>query len=138
MLHVTDFLHYLYVAAPVGFDQSHAGTFTQFLETKVASGRSGGETVIHSVNIVLRENLYGFQGNTQSPYLKITVSDPKYIGRVRGVLERGEANYQGMWRGAEGGLMTFDSIQFIMRFMVDTKVGAIIHDLKIRTLNFSR
>jgi len=122
LLHVTDFLHYLYIAAPVGFDQSHTQQFAQFLETKVSSGRSG-ESVIANVKIVMKENLYGFQNNQKSPYLMISVTDPKHIGRVRSILAKGEANYKGMWRGLEGSMMTFDNVQFIMRFMVDTKIG---------------
>lgn len=72
--------------------------------------------------MVLRENLYGFQGNQQSPYLKITVTDPKHINKVRSKIEHGEANWKGMWKGVDGGILTFDSIQYVLRFMVDTKV----------------
>lgn len=72
------------------------------------------------VQMVMRENLYGFQGNQQNPYLKITVTDPKYIARVRGKIESGEANWKGMWKGAD--VLTFDMIQYVLRFMVDCKV----------------
>lgn len=70
----------------------------------------------------MRENLYGFVGNQQHPYLKVTVTDPKFINKVRTTIESGAANYKQMWRVAEGGIMTFDSIQYVLRFMVDTKV----------------
>lgn len=72
--------------------------------------------------MVLRENLYGFQGNQKSPYLKITVTDPKYINRLRTSIEGGNANYKGFWKGADGGVLTFDSIQYVLRFMIDCKV----------------
>ena len=77
---------------------------------------------IHSVSMVLRENLYGFQGNQKSPYLKITVKDPKHINRLRTALEDGKANYKSLWRVGDGGILTFDSIQYILRFMIDTGV----------------
>jgi DNA polymerase delta subunit 1 len=73
--------------------------------------------------MVLRENLYGFQGNQQSPYLKITVTDPKFINKVRTTIESGNANWKGMWKGIDGTVMTFDSIQYVLRFMVDTKLA---------------
>ena len=72
--------------------------------------------------MVLRENLYGFQGNQKSPYLKITVNDPKHIHRLRTTIEKGGANYKGLWKGVDGGILTFDSIQYVLRFMIDTGV----------------
>jgi DNA polymerase delta subunit 1 len=120
MLHVTDFLHYLYVAAPVSFGPKDCEGFKAFLETTIAQY----QPTIHSVQIVMRENLYGFQGNQQSPYLKITVTDPKHINKVRTTIESGQANWKGMWKGVDGGILTFDSIQYVLRFMIDTKVFA--------------
>jgi len=72
--------------------------------------------------MVMRENLFGFQGNQRSPYLKITVTDPKHINRLRTSIESGGANFKGLWKGADGGILTFDNIQYILRFMIDTKV----------------
>lgn len=118
MLHVTHFLHYLYVAAPESFAKTDCDGFKAFLETHVGQYQSA----IQSVQMVLRENLFGFQGNQKSPYLKVTVTDPKYMPRVRSAIENGNANYKGYWKGAEGGVMTFDSIDYVLRFMIDTKV----------------
>ena len=67
--------------------------------------------------------MYGFQGNQKSPYLRITVTDPKHIARVRTKIKEGEANYKGLWKGVEGGILTFDNIQYVLRFMIDTKVS---------------
>ncbi|KAL8934824.1 MAG: hypothetical protein Q9211_005029 [Gyalolechia sp. 1 TL-2023] len=118
LLHVTDFLHYLYVAAPVSFSKDDCDGFRSYLDAQIASH----EPAIHSVQMVLRENLMKFQGNQKSPYLKITVTDPKFINRVRSRFEEGTSNYKGFWKGAEGGIMTFDSLQYVLRFMVDTGV----------------
>ena len=78
--------------------------------------------MIHSVEMVLRENIFGFQGNQKSPYLKITVTDPKHINKLRVAIERGDANYKSMWKGVDGGILTFDSIQYVLRFMIDSGV----------------
>ncbi|KAI2784895.1 DNA polymerase family B-domain-containing protein [Daldinia loculata] len=118
MVHVTDFKHYLYVAAPVSFAPQDCELFKAYLESQL----SQLQPVIYSCQIVLRENIYGFQGNTQSPYIKITVTDPKHIPRVRSAFEKNEANWRGMWKGVEGGIMTFDNLQYVLRFMVDCKI----------------
>jgi DNA polymerase delta subunit 1 len=111
-------MHYLYIAAPVSFVQSDCEPYKAYLETHLAQH----QPAIYSVQIVMRENLYGFQGNTKTAYLKITVTDPKYINKLRTSIESGSANYKGFWKGAEGGVLTFDSIQYVLRFMIDTKV----------------
>ncbi|KAH8663934.1 DNA polymerase delta catalytic subunit [Xylariales sp. PMI_506] len=118
MLHVTDFKHYLYVAAPVSFRPQDCEPFKAFLESQVAQH----QPAIFSCQLVLRENIYGFQGNVQSPYIKVTVTDPKFINRVRTTIEKGDANWKGLWKGADGGIMTFDNLQYVLRFMVDTKM----------------
>ncbi|CAD6589997.1 MAG: DNA-directed DNA polymerase delta [Alectoria sarmentosa] len=118
LLHVTDFLHYLYVAAPVNFVKTDIDGFKAYLETQLAQH----QPVIHSVQMSMRENLFGFQGNQKSPYLKITVTDPKYINKLRTTIESGNMNYKQMWKGVDGGILTFDSIQYVLRFMIDTGV----------------
>jgi DNA polymerase delta subunit 1 len=124
MLHVTDFKHYLYVEAPVSFQNSDCPAFKAHLETVVPWHPS----VIHSVVLTMRMNIYGYQGNMESPYLKITVTDPKHIPKVRGAIERGEANWKGMWQvddgpGRDMKIRTFDNIQYVLRFMVDCHVS---------------
>ncbi|KAI0472102.1 DNA polymerase delta catalytic subunit [Xylariaceae sp. FL0804] len=118
MTHVTDFKHYLYVAAPVSFTPKDCEPFKAYLETQIAQH----QPAIFSCQLQLRENIYGFQGNTQSPYIRITVTDPKFIPKVRTTIERGDANWKGMWKAAEGGILTFDNLQYVLRFMVDCKV----------------
>ncbi|KAJ5722341.1 DNA polymerase delta catalytic subunit [Penicillium malachiteum] len=118
LLHVTGFQHYLYIAAPAGFTKEDCNPYRAFLESKLAQhGR-----VIESVEVTLRENIYGFQGNQKSWYLKITVADPKHIAKVRKALEDGGSsmNYKGLWGSMDSGLITFDSIQYLLRFMIDT------------------
>ena len=121
MLHVTDFKHYLYVAAPVAFQPQDCVAYKAFLETQVAQH----QPVIHSVALAMREDIYGFRGNEQNPFLKVTVTDPKFIPRVRSTIEGGNANWKGLWKGVDGGIRTYDNIQYVLRFMVDCKVRAI-------------
>ncbi|PQE21214.1 hypothetical protein CJF31_00010851 [Rutstroemia sp. NJR-2017a BVV2] len=119
MLHVTDFLHYLYVAAPVNFTPRDCEPFKMYLETQLALHTPA----IRSCGIVMRENLYGFSGNQQHAYIKITVTDPKHINKVRTTIEGGNANWKGMWKNDGSGILTFDSIQYVLRFMIDVKIS---------------
>jgi DNA polymerase delta subunit 1 len=119
LLHVRDFKHYLYVAAPVSFTAEDCSKFRAYLETQLAMH----QPAIHSVVLTMRENIYGFQGNIQNPFIKITVTDPKFINRVRTTIERGDANWKGMWKSADGTIMTYDNIQYLLRFMVDCSVS---------------
>ncbi|KAK4189634.1 putative DNA polymerase delta catalytic subunit [Podospora australis] len=118
LLHVRDFKHYLYVAAPVSFTAKDAPNFQKYLEVQLAQHGQ----VIHSVSLTMKENIYGFQGNVANPYLRITVTDPKHINKVRTLIERGDANWKGMWKH-DGSIMTYDSIQYLLRFMVDRGVA---------------
>ncbi|PGH35992.1 DNA polymerase delta subunit 1 [[Emmonsia] crescens] len=119
LLHVTHFLHYLYVAAPISFAPTDCEGFKAYLEHEIDLH----QPAIHSVQMVMRENLFGFQGNQKSPYLKITVTDPRHINKVRTLIETGQANYRGMWRGDGDGILTFDNIEYILRFMIDTGIS---------------
>lgn len=112
----------------MSFSQHDCNGFKSYLETNLAQH----QPAVHQVNLVMRENIFGFQGNTKSPYIKITVTDPKYINKLRTSIESGSANYKGLWKGADGGILTFDSIQYVLRFMIDCGVRIssvhVLHD----------
>ncbi|ORX95879.1 DNA polymerase delta catalytic subunit [Clohesyomyces aquaticus] len=123
LLHVTHFLHYFYVAAPVGFQKHDCDPYRMYLEGEYSKQFSNHGAAIASVQMTMKENMYGFQGNQKSPYLKITVTDPKVINRVRRTVQDGLANYKQLWKLQEGGILTFDNIQYVLRFMIDTKIA---------------
>ena len=129
LLHVTGFHHYLYIAAPVSFVKSDCKDYRSFLETKMAQN----DVAIESVQMVMKENIYGFQGNQQSPYLKIAVTDPRNINKLRTMIEENNANYQGFWNGFES-VKTYDSIQYVLRFMIDTGVSLLFSFCRFRHL----
>ncbi|KAH9866079.1 DNA-directed DNA polymerase delta [Plenodomus biglobosus] len=123
LLHVTGFLHYFYVAAPMNFHKEDCQPYKNFLEAECQKQMNQHSAIIASVQMTMRENILRFQGNQKSPYLKITVNDPKYIGRVRTLVQNGFANYKRLWPAGEGGILTFDNIAYVLRFMIDTKVA---------------
>lgn len=84
---------------------------------------SRGQPVIHHVEISMRENLWGYNGNQKTPFLKIILHDPKNLARVRVAFEQGEVQFLDMFQGPT---LTFESnIQFLLRFMIDTKVSSL-------------
>ncbi|KAF2743478.1 catalytic subunit DNA polymeras-like protein delta [Sporormia fimetaria CBS 119925] len=123
LLHVTDFHHYFYVAAPIGFGKDDCEAYKVYLEAEAQKAFGAHSAVIASVQMTMKENMYGFQGNTKSPYLKISVTDPRNINRVRRMIQEGGANWKGLWVRQEGGILTFDNIQYVLRFMIDTKIS---------------
>jgi DNA polymerase delta subunit 1 len=47
------------------------------------------------------------------------------INRVRMMVQKGNANYKRLWPAREDGILTFDNIAYVLRFMIDTKVSTI-------------
>ncbi|KAJ4354904.1 DNA-directed DNA polymerase delta [Ascochyta clinopodiicola] len=123
LLHVTGFLHYFYVAAPINFHKEDCRPYQTFLESECQKQFNQHSAVIASVQMCMRENILRFQGNQKSPYLKITVNDPKMINRVRMMVQKGNANYKRLWPAREDGILTFDNITYVLRFMIDTKIA---------------
>lgn len=123
LLHVTGFLHYFYVAAPINFHKEDCEPYKVFLESECQKQFNQHSAVINSVQMTMRENILRFQGNQKSPYLKIIVNDPKFINRVRKLVQMGDANYKQLWPVRKDGILTFDNIAYVLRFMIDTKVA---------------
>jgi DNA polymerase delta subunit 1 len=81
---------------------------------------SRGQPAIHHIEISMRENLWGYNGNQKTPFLKIILHDPKMVARARSIFENGEIQFLDMFQGPT---LTFESnIAFLLRFMIDTKV----------------
>ena len=76
---------------------------------------------VHAVTVATRRSLWGYKGDTVSPFIKITVSDLKSYPKVRGVFERGEVTWKNLFDGTS--LLTYESnIAYTMRFMIDHHV----------------
>lgn len=114
LAHITGFLPYFFVPAPNGFNTKHLQPFIRALETAVGIGGC----LSQETALVMRESLYGYQGNQKSPFIKIVMTDPKYLPKLRGSFERGDFAFNGMFPGQ---VMTFEStLAYELRFMIDT------------------
>ncbi|EAT82147.2 DNA polymerase [Parastagonospora nodorum] len=123
LVHVTGFMHYFYVAAPIGFQPQDCDAYKIYLESECQKQLNQHSAVIYSVQMTMRENILRYQGNQKSPYLKITVIDPKMINRVRTMVSKGFANWKRLWPSGHDEILTFDNITYVLRFMIDTKMA---------------
>ncbi|KAA1109894.1 DNA-directed DNA polymerase delta [Puccinia graminis f. sp. tritici] len=81
----------------------------------LTSALSLGFKPVHSLSVAYKTSLWGYTGDTQSPFLKIVLTDFKHLD----AFERGEVNFREMFTACT----TFDSnIAYTLRFMIDKKV----------------
>ncbi|KAF9508169.1 hypothetical protein BS47DRAFT_1373735 [Hydnum rufescens UP504] len=113
--HVTDFLPYFYVPVPRGFYPSDLDALKELINSTLDSPDG-----LRNVQILPKRSLWGYRGDAKPVFLKLTISDPKTLPKVRGLFERGELHFRDLFPEP---ITTYESnIPFILRFMVDTKV----------------
>ncbi|KAJ1306779.1 hypothetical protein OPQ81_007765 [Rhizoctonia solani] len=119
LAHVTDFLPYFYIATPRGYDPNESHAFMDHLNGQTAAG-----TVV-KIETVQKRSLWSYRLNARgedetSPFLKITLAEARNVPKVRGLFERGECDYQGLFNGPA---TTYESnMPFELRFMVDRQI----------------
>ncbi|KAI3647326.1 hypothetical protein MP228_007547 [Amoeboaphelidium protococcarum] len=118
LCHVHGFFPYFYVPAPPNFNPSHLMEFTRSLNQNVEG--AGGQAVL-LVELMKKKTIYGYYGQEDSTFLKITVSSPKLISKARGILESGAFHFPGFPHAVT--LPGFESnIAYELRFMIDCKI----------------
>ncbi|GCB59989.1 hypothetical protein scyTo_0014091 [Scyliorhinus torazame] len=121
--HVHGFMPYFYVKAPPGFGSEHLHDFQRELNVIVIkdmrSNKGNIMQAVLAVDICLKENMYGYGGNTKMPFLKITMALPRLIAPAKRLLEQG-------FRFGSTPVCNYQSyeanIDFEIRFMVDSDV----------------
>ncbi|KDR67983.1 hypothetical protein GALMADRAFT_257532 [Galerina marginata CBS 339.88] len=112
---INNYLPYFYVPVPRGFTDEDLSPFRDYLNNFLDEGSR-----VIKLEKILRKTLLEYRGDDQVPFLKITLTDPRSVPKIRGLFERGECDYQGLFDGI---VQTFESnIVFTLRFMIDTKV----------------
>ncbi|AFR94130.2 DNA polymerase delta subunit 1 [Cryptococcus neoformans C23] len=116
LAHVYGFKPYFYVAAPSGFLNKDL----QPLADKINSSISAPGPCVTNCAIFNRRSLWGYRGDDTVPFIKITISDPKNLSKVKGAFERGQIDFNGLFPPE---VLTYESnIAYTMRFMIDTKI----------------
>ncbi|KAI9635703.1 putative delta DNA polymerase [Dioszegia hungarica] len=120
LAHIHGFRPYFYVAAPPGFLNKDLESLKDTINANVQSAiPSVTGCTIHN-----RKSLWGYRGDDNVPFIKITCYDHKSLSRIRAdqarAFERNQINYNNLFPDE---LMTFESnIAYTLRFMIDTKV----------------
>ncbi|KAF9438595.1 DNA-directed DNA polymerase delta [Entomortierella beljakovae] len=112
--HVTGFLPYLYVPAPSGFKIENIPAFSAALESGIEKGNS-----IVKIEWKNKESIFGYHGGEKSPFLKITLKDPRFVSAAKRSIEKG-LSFAGF---TDFTAQTYESnIAYLLRFMIDCKV----------------
>ncbi|WVR03623.1 hypothetical protein IAU60_000616 [Kwoniella sp. DSM 27419] len=107
LAHVHGFKPYFYVAAPQGFLNKDL----EPLKDKINSTILTLGPCVTNCAIFNRRSLWGYRGDEQVPFIKITVSDPKNLPKI---------DFNGLF---DTECLTYESnIAYSLRFMIDTKV----------------
>uniref|UniRef100_T1JE16 DNA polymerase n=1 Tax=Strigamia maritima TaxID=126957 RepID=T1JE16_STRMM len=123
MCHVHGFVPYFFVPAPLNFVDADCRKFKNALNAVILKDlRSNKENVqetVLAVELMQRENIYGYTGKTKITFLKLTMALPRLIAPAKRLLGAG-IDIPGY------GNRAFDSfesnIDFEIRFMVDSNV----------------
>ncbi|KAI8981524.1 DNA polymerase family B-domain-containing protein [Pilobolus umbonatus] len=114
--HVRDFYPYFYFPAPVGFQRSHLPALQQTLASLLGYSNS-----VRSVEIVMKQSIYGYHGDVKSPFIKVTLDNPKEVTKCRIKIETG-FNIPGFNRLCQADTTFESNLAFTLRFMIDKKV----------------
>ncbi|KAG1175920.1 hypothetical protein G6F70_003795 [Rhizopus microsporus] len=116
LCHVKGFYPYFYFPAPRGFQHSHLPALKQSLSSAL-----GFNNVVHSLEIVMKQSIYGFNGNKKSPFIRVTVLDPRDISKCKNKIEAG-VYVPGLENPCQSDTTFESNLSYVLRFMIDCKV----------------
>jgi DNA polymerase delta subunit 1 len=139
LAHIHGFKPYFYVAAPPGFLNNDLDSLKDTINVSVGFGESNEQSHVPAAvapvtNCIIlnRKSLWGYRGDENVPFIKITCYDHKSLSRVKDkstllsradqarAFERSQINYNDLFPPE---IMTFESnLAYTLRFMIDTKV----------------
>ncbi|ORX48063.1 hypothetical protein DM01DRAFT_1377023 [Hesseltinella vesiculosa] len=114
--HVEDFLPYFYFAAPNGLKKADMPSVKQALSSAL-----GDQNMISSVELVMKQSLYGYRGEAKSPFVKVTVFDPRSISKVKVKIEDG-VMFPSLNRRYSADTTYESNLAYVLRFMIDCHV----------------
>ncbi|KZS94329.1 hypothetical protein SISNIDRAFT_453212 [Sistotremastrum niveocremeum HHB9708] len=113
LANVSDFLPYFYVPVPRGLTLEDLGPLRDHINQKQGHH-------VRKIEVVKKHTLLGYKGDDVPSFLKLTLAEQKSVPRIRGMFERGECDFRGVF---SPDIATFESnIGYTLRFMIDTKV----------------
>ncbi|PVG03060.1 putative DNA polymerase delta catalytic subunit [Serendipita vermifera] len=111
------YLPYFYVPVPRGFQEEDIPGFIAYINVKVEA------EAILDMEIVKKKSLWGYRGDSDIAFLKLILSSPKLVPKVRTAFEKQQLDYKELFNRGGIPTPTFESnLLFVLRFMVDTKI----------------
>ncbi|KAI8637673.1 DNA polymerase family B-domain-containing protein [Parasitella parasitica] len=114
--HVRDFLPYFYFPAPYGFQHIHLPALKQSLSSAI--GQPGA---VFDVSILMKQSIYGYHGESKSPFVRVTVKDPRDISKCKNKIEQG-LYISDFDRPCQSDTTFESNLGYVLRFMIDCKV----------------
>ncbi|KAH3684100.1 hypothetical protein WICPIJ_004924 [Wickerhamomyces pijperi] len=111
---VTGFKHYFYVPAPPMFRKEHVAPFLAYMQENYQG--------VDSIEICMKESIWGYNGGQKTVFLKVVGVNAKDIPKIRAGFEKGMVNWNNVFVSSSDGTMTFDNVQYLLRFMIDCKI----------------
>ncbi|CAG8667152.1 4956_t:CDS:2, partial [Ambispora gerdemannii] len=81
LCHVSGFLPYFYIPAPVGFKDNDVSHFQRSLEQILSAGNK-----VFRIEIMMKESIWGYHGNQKNPFLKLTFNDSRALSQAKNIL----------------------------------------------------
>lgn len=122
LAHLYGYVPYLYSSAPAGVKPTDLHRFTRALDVAAKNEYRQKELpdkAVLDIRLETKENIYGFQGNKKSQFMRIDVILPKFIPIVKRILESGFV-FPGY--GVQGYSTYESNIDFEIRFMADMHI----------------
>jgi DNA polymerase delta subunit 1 len=120
MAHIHGFVPYFYASCPEGLTAADCGVVREALDT-VAKKNASDATAVQGIEIIEdKMSLYGYQFEKKVRLIKIYLSLPHFVPRVRSALESGMVHIPGYGTRP---YQTYESnVPFILRFMIDNHI----------------
>lgn len=81
----------------------------------------GQPGAVFDVSILMKQSIYGYHGDSKSPYIRVTVKDPRDISKCKNKVEQG-LYVSGLDRPCQSDTTFESNLSYILRFMIDCKV----------------
>jgi DNA polymerase delta subunit 1 len=82
------------------------------------------QNAVIDLQIVKKKSLWGYKGDSDVAFLKVILSTPRMVPKVRSAFEKQELDFNGLFNKSGIATPTYESnILYVLRFMIDTKVS---------------
>ncbi|KAI9018763.1 DNA polymerase family B-domain-containing protein [Phycomyces nitens] len=115
--HIHGFLPYFYFQAPAGLKEHHLPELKKALAAELYD-----QSMLNSVSIEVKQSIYGYYGDVKSDFVKVTLNDPKDIGKIKRKVEEG-VQVPGLDVPCIADTTYESNLGYLLRFMIDCQMS---------------